>query len=208
MREAAARLLWHDGERRFLRSLYPRADGGYDADLTADASVCGLFLFGMFEAGDPKVVSTVENVRQKLWVPTAVGGIARYEHDLYQRDGDDGRVPGNPWFVGTLWLAQWQVARAASQGDLAPAAELMRWCVERALPSGVLAEQVDPYTDAPLSVSPLTWSHAEFVRTALAYSAKRASFESCPVCGQPRAAHGAATSDIRQQASEAGGTSR
>ena len=26
----------------------------------------------------------------------------------------------------------------------------------------MLAEQIDPYTDAPLSVSPLTWSHAEF----------------------------------------------
>jgi hypothetical protein len=27
----------------------------------------------------------------------------------------------------------------------------------------VLAEQVDPYTGAPLSVAPLTWSHAAFV---------------------------------------------
>jgi len=26
----------------------------------------------------------------------------------------------------------------------------------------VLAEQINPYTNAPLSVSPLTWSHAEF----------------------------------------------
>ena len=33
------------------------------------------------------------------------------------------------------------------------------------LKSGVLAEQVDPYTDAPLSVSPLTWSHAEVLIT-------------------------------------------
>ena len=191
MKAAAADLLWQEGEQRFLRSLNPRDDGGYDPDMTVDASVCGLFLFGMFDASDPKVVSTVENVRQKLWVPTDVGGIARYEHDVYQREGDDGRVPGNPWFVGTLWLAQWHIARAASVDDLAPAVELMRWCVSRALPSGVLAEQVDPYTDAPLSVSPLTWSHAEFVRTALAFAAKRASFQTCPECGQPRAAHAA-----------------
>jgi GH15 family glucan-1,4-alpha-glucosidase len=189
MREAALTHFWHEDEQRFLRTLYLRDDGGYDSDLTVDASVCGLFLFGMFEADDPKVVSTVEHVRQKLWVPTDVGGVARYEHDVYQRDGDDGRVPGNPWFIGTLWLAQWQIARAKSDDDVTPAMELMRWCVKRALPSGVLAEQVDPYTDAPLSVSPLTWSHAEFVRTALAYTAKSASFQSCPVCGQPRAAH-------------------
>lgn len=32
-----------------------------------------------------------------------------------------------------------------------------------ALSSGVLAEQVDPHTNEPLSVSPLTWRHATFV---------------------------------------------
>ena len=40
---------------------------------------------------------------------------------------------------------------------------------EHALPSGVLAEQVNPYSDAPLSVSPLTWSHASFVSTVHDY---------------------------------------
>jgi len=37
------------------------------------------------------------------------------------------------------------------------------WATERALPSGVLPEQVDPYDGRPLSVAPLTWSHAAFV---------------------------------------------
>jgi GH15 family glucan-1,4-alpha-glucosidase len=38
-----------------------------------------------------------------------------------------------------------------------------------------LAEQVHPYTHAPLSVSPLTWSHATVVMTVREYLAKRAA---------------------------------
>jgi len=36
----------------------------------------------------------------------------------------------------------------------------------------VLAEQVNPYTDAPLSVPPLTWSHASVVITVADYVEK------------------------------------
>ena len=38
--------------------------------------------------------------------------------------------------------------------------------------SGVLAEQVNPYTNEPISVSPLTWSHATVVSTAIKYLEK------------------------------------
>ena len=40
------------------------------------------------------------------------------------------------------------------------------------LPSGVLAERVHPYTNAPMSVAPLTWSHATYVATIQAYLEK------------------------------------
>ena len=49
---------------------------------------------------------------------------------------------------------------------------MLQWVVDHALPSGVLAEQVDPYTDAPLSASPLTWSHAEYIATVRWYAGK------------------------------------
>jgi len=39
----------------------------------------------------------------------------------------------------------------------------LQWVCRCALPSGVLAEQVNPYNRNPLSVSPLTWSHAALV---------------------------------------------
>jgi GH15 family glucan-1,4-alpha-glucosidase len=40
------------------------------------------------------------------------------------------------------------------------------------LPSGVLAEQVDPLTGEEMSVSPLTWSHSTFVATVMSYLKK------------------------------------
>jgi GH15 family glucan-1,4-alpha-glucosidase len=36
----------------------------------------------------------------------------------------------------------------------------------------VLAEQFDPYSGAPMSVSPLTWSHATVVSTCVMYAEK------------------------------------
>jgi hypothetical protein len=62
----------------------------------------------------------------------------------------------------------------------------MEWVAARALPSGILAEQVNPYTDEPLSVSPLTWSHATFVAMVQHYLDKLESLEKCPTCGNPR----------------------
>jgi GH15 family glucan-1,4-alpha-glucosidase len=39
----------------------------------------------------------------------------------------------------------------------------------------LLSEQLHPHTGAPLSVSPLTWSHAEFLVTVDEYCAKAES---------------------------------
>jgi GH15 family glucan-1,4-alpha-glucosidase len=185
LKQATEQHFWLEGEQRFVRSLVPNAAGAYDADTVVDASVSGLFQFGMFDASDPRIVSTMNNVRERLWVRTDVGGIARYERDEYQRVSDDANVPGNPWFVCTLWLAQWQIARATTADELQPAADLLQWVADHALPSGVLAEQVNPYDNSPLSVSPLTWSHAELVRTVLEFTRKHAAFHLCPTCGRP-----------------------
>jgi len=107
-------------------------------------------------------------------VKTDVGGVARYENDSYhQVSRDIKNVPGNPWFICTLWMAQWYIAKAQTAADLKPALDILNWVTNHALPSGVMAEQVHPYTNAPLSVSPLTWSHATLVMTVREYVAKR-----------------------------------
>ena len=84
-------------------------------------------------------------------------------------------MPGNPWFICTLWLAQYKMATARTVAELQPAREILDWVVAHALPSGVLAEQLHPHTHEPLSVSPLTWSHAEFVTAVLTLLEKHRS---------------------------------
>jgi GH15 family glucan-1,4-alpha-glucosidase len=130
----------------------------------------------MYSPSDPKIVSTMNSIRSRLWVNTEVGGVARYENDGYHQVSQDiENVPGNPWFIPTLWVAEWQARSAKSEAELEKSLALLEWVVRHALTSGVLAEQLHPYTGEPLSVSPLTWSHAAFVNAVLAYLAARDS---------------------------------
>ncbi|PIQ84128.1 MAG: hypothetical protein COV75_03825, partial [Candidatus Omnitrophica bacterium CG11_big_fil_rev_8_21_14_0_20_63_9] len=83
------------------------------------------------------------------------------------------KVPGNPWFICTLYWAHYLTARAKVPEDLKNPLQILEWVAEHALPSGVLAEQVNPHTGEPLSVSPLTWSHAAFVSAVIDYLEKQ-----------------------------------
>ncbi|TMC44800.1 MAG: glycoside hydrolase family 15 protein [Chloroflexi bacterium] len=174
IKQGTLRFLFDPELNRFIRRIYVRPDGTTARDLTIDSSVYGLWYFGMFSAGDPQIVSTMKAVYDRLWCKTEVGGIARYENDwYYQVSQDIGNVPGNPWFICTMWYGQWLVSQARSLGDLAKARDILEWVAAAALPSGVLSEQLDPYSKAPLSVSPLTWSQATLVSLVNEYVAKR-----------------------------------
>lgn len=174
IKAAAIKHLWDDDRQRFVRRLtIDRATGELDADITIDSSVYGLFQFGMLPADDPMVVSTMTQVEERLWCRTDIGGLARYENDYYHQVSQDvANVPGNPWIICTLWLAQWYIAKAKQPSDLGRALDLMEWVRKHTLESGVLAEQLHPYSGAPISVSPLTWSHASVVATVREYLAK------------------------------------
>ncbi len=183
IKAAVERYMYHNELGRFVRMVTCQPDGTMAQDLTLDSSMIGLFYFGMFPADDPRIIRTMEAIRDKLWVQTAVGGMARYENDHYQQQSD--AVPGNPWFICTLWLAQWMIAKSCTEADLAEALPLLNWVADRALPSGILAEQVHPFTGAPLSVSPLTWSHATYVATVVEYLDKKAELSADPETGTP-----------------------
>ena len=184
VREAMAKHLWSDSLQRFIRRLVP-TDKGWEVDSTIDASLFAVFKFHAFEATDPRVVSTMDAVAKTLWVNTPVGGVARYENDTYHRVSSDRRsVPGNPWFVCTIWLADYYIARGTTVDQLKEAVPIFEWAASHALPSGVLAEQVDPYNNRPLSVSPLTWSHGTFVLTLMKYLQKLEDLHRCPTCGR------------------------
>jgi GH15 family glucan-1,4-alpha-glucosidase len=113
---------------------------------------------------------TMMNLEEKLWVP-GKGGLARYENDLYHRK--EGRINSNPWVICTLWLAKWYIAKARKIKDLEKALELINWAADSSLETGIMPEQIDPFTGESLSVAPLTWSHAEFVDTVIRYQEKK-----------------------------------
>ena len=180
VREAALEHLYHEGEQRFIRRLEVADDrlphSRYDHRCQR---LWPLALRALRANRQPIRRHHGSRCGDRLWVKTDIGGAARYENDYYHRVSDDiGRIPGNPWFICTLWLAQWEVAAATTMDDLERAHELLRWVVNRALPSGTLAEQVHPLTGQPMSVSPLTWSHAEFVSTVQQYAARAREFRS------------------------------
>ncbi len=162
--------LWQSSFNRFARMINNKVDGSWEIDATIDASLVGLWLFGMYAPDDPKIVSTMQVIQQQLWVKTKVGGVARYMGDHYHQVSQDiSNVPGNPWFICTLWLAEWFALTAKHTDNLKQALDILEWVVEHALPSGILAEQVDPYTGQPISVSPLTWSHSAYISTVLTF---------------------------------------
>jgi GH15 family glucan-1,4-alpha-glucosidase len=162
--------LWLADQERFAKMITQNDDGSWEVDTTIDASISGLWQFGMYSPDHPKISSTMEQIRQRLWVKTPIGGIARYENDGYHQVSQDiNDIPGNPWFISTLWIAEWLAETAKMKTDLAASQELLEWAARNSLPSGIMAEQLHPHTGEPLSVSPLTWSHAAYVTAVLAY---------------------------------------
>ena len=136
-----------------------------------DVSLLGLTTLGGFSSRDARNCDTTDAVRRQLWLRTPRGGCARYENDRYQRPSDlPEDIPGNPWFISTLWLAECAIERAGNVADLHDALPYFAWCAQHALPSGTLAEQVDPRDASPLSVAPLTWSHSSLVWSVLRYA--------------------------------------
>ncbi|MFP3868723.1 MAG: glycoside hydrolase family 15 protein [Desulfobacteraceae bacterium] len=143
--------------------VYRSRESRLQVDGTCDASLWGLFAFGLYAAQDHRLVATMTALQDKLWVKTDIGGMARYEDDPYHRVSPN--LPGNPWFICTLWLADYLVEKSDDAEGLDQALHLLSWVADQALPSGVLAEQINPLTGEPLSVSPLTWSHATYIAT-------------------------------------------
>ncbi len=176
MRGAMLRHLWVPDHNRFARMAVPLEDGTYRLDLTLDASAYALFAFDALPATHPKVMAHMNAVRERLWVKTGIGGAARYEHDYYHQVERQNikDVPGNPWVICTLWIAQHRIATANTVGELEEALTYLDWTQRRAMASGVLAEQYDPYSGSSVSVSPLTWSHATVIIVVMQYLLKYA----------------------------------
>ena len=176
LKDATERFLYDEEEGRLLRRVQILPDGKIQPDKVVDASLSGLFYFDMFDVADQRIKRTMESVIEQLSVRTKIGGIARYWGDEYQTNRKPGdtveTVPGNPWFICTLWVAQYYIRKAQSLEDLEPARERIEWDGKHSLASHVLGEQLDPYSGDPVTTSPLTWSHATLVLAINEYSDK------------------------------------
>jgi oligosaccharide amylase len=161
---AMGKHLYSERHCRFLRGLVVDNDDNLHEDETIDASLFGLFYFDCFSPSDPRVLSTMSAVIDRL---SLNGGYARFEGDDYMRANE--RSVGNPWFICTLWIAEYYIAVAETLSDLEKALVILNWTAKKALPSGVLAEQIDPGSGEPISVSPLTWSHSTFIAAVHSY---------------------------------------
>ena len=192
-REAAQRVrtgiitrLYDESLNRLLRGIYVKDDGSIEKDLTLESSVYGVVKFGVLPADDKRVEATMKAVETGLWVKTDIGGVARYANDHYfQKSSDTATVPGNPWFICTLWIADWYINKAKSLEDLDKPMQLLKWVIRHAMPSGILPEQVHPHTGEPLSVAPLTWSHSEYILTVKKLIDKMRKFSCVQVCNLP-----------------------
>ncbi len=172
LRSAVEEFFYDPASGRFARMLINEG-GALKRDMTLDASLFGLTRFGMFDPGDPRMVRTMKDSTEALSVRTEIGGMARYERDYYHRVSDDyDQIPGNPWFICSLWTAQYRIAGAETLEDLTNVRPILQWVQRHARPSGVIGEQMNPLTGSYLSVSPLTWSHAEYVITISDYLEK------------------------------------
>lgn len=170
-REVAEKILancdvFYEPERGILRKGFLlQQDGSLQFDNTLDvSSLYGVLAFGMRNNAD-QLHSTVLEIERMLLDNSPSGGCPRYENDNYFRS--DPPFLGNPWFVTTLWMAQYYIRTK----QLDKAKHYVQWTMDRALPSGALSEQVNPSTGEIVSVTPLAWSHAEFINTVLDISA-------------------------------------
>ena len=166
-RERAAKILensdvFYDATSNFHRKGFLlQEDGSLDFDNTLDvSSLYGVMMYGLMKAPE-QLHQTVKKVEEQLLDAAPSGGTARYMNDSYFEVAPE--HPGNPWFVTTLWLAQYY----ARIKQIDKTQHYVNWAISKSLPSGSLPEQIHPNDGTPISVTPLVWSHAELINTIL-----------------------------------------
>jgi GH15 family glucan-1,4-alpha-glucosidase len=137
----------------FIRSF------GKIMDKRIDASIIGLvYPFDVYDANDPKMVSSINEIENKLFIN---GGIHRYEHDEY-----DGwmyetlhrKKGAGAWPLLNFWISIYY----SIKGEKENATKYYYWVLEKIKDSDYIPEQIFE-NDIQISVSPLLWSHSMFV---------------------------------------------
>lgn len=166
MKEAILTHLYNKDIKMFVKLLNTK-DGVVNYDTTIDmSSVYAIYTYGVLDINDPIITECIKTIEEKLRIHTGIDGVPRYVGDRYYSQVEG--IP-NPWYITTLWLAQYYALVAKKIEDLEIVTYWLNWVVTHSPLSGVLSEQLHPYTGEQLSATPLTWSHAEYVRTIMIY---------------------------------------
>jgi GH15 family glucan-1,4-alpha-glucosidase len=156
MRLAAVKYLV-DKRGILYKGIREQIDGSYTIDDTLDSSsFYGAFMFGLFS---PETIDLNETYKALSNEFSEQVGWSRYANDRYLHSANDGKT--NPWIITSLWAAQYELLR----GEIDKTNTTLGWVQSIAVSTGMLPEQLSD----PPSVSPLVWSHAEFVTTLLDY---------------------------------------
>lgn len=160
--EANAKKYLYNDERKMLRKgILRHEDGAIDyLDTLDQASFYGAYMYGLFASDSNEVRTTLEASLSTFAGGESFNGLPRYEHDNYLRK--DNADP-NAWYITSLWLAQYYL----ETNKIDSAEEILSWVEARASSTGLFSEQIDASTGEQLSVSPLAWSHAEYLATIL-----------------------------------------
>lgn len=143
------------------------------------SSLFGLWYFQMLEQDHPLFQATLEQVHTRLSNPSDVAGVIRYENDNYFKSTDK----SNPWFITTLWEAQRRLSQSkVTQEDIDFTLKTLDWALSHQYPSGVMAEQLNPYSGESLSATPLAWSHAVYIETVLMMIRELEKMGACVDC--------------------------
>jgi glucoamylase len=167
---------------------YSIGDGGpsaADQRTVVDPSFLDLVRLGVLRADDPDIINSEKVVDEQLGVDTPRGFFwHRASFDGYGEFRD-----GRPWALDQAPDSRTTIGRAwpllngekgetlIARGDTAGAAQQLQTMANAAGPGGMLPEQVwdeNPPSGQPgfapgtptLSATPLTWSHAQYLRLA------------------------------------------
>ena len=158
---SAQKYLFNENRGHFYKGVSIQSGGELKYDETIDlSSFFGAYMFGLFPLESDEIKKSFATIKNTFMQDGKLG-IPRYENDNYNRNNQSGL--GNTWFIASLWIAQY----AQETGDNELRRAIINWIHSSVDGSLMLAEQLNPVTSDSISVSPLVWSHAEYIATQL-----------------------------------------
>lgn len=147
---------WLEIRQAILRDGYDASEGAFTqvfGEPGLDASALTIPLTGLLPAADPRMVSTVEHIRERL----AMGPLV---HRYLVQDAHPGT--GSPFALCSFWLAD----NYSLRGEPERARQVLEGVLHHANDLGLLSEEIDAGTGELRGNFPQALSHLGLIRSA------------------------------------------